>query len=155
MTTSTTVTDFIEKAIVIRATRARVWRALTTPAEFGAWFGASITGEFAEGQEAQVRIANPKYAHMRIVLEIARVEPQELFAYRWHPYPVDATYDYSKDRPTLVEFRLADHPEGIELTVKESGFDRVPLGRRAEAFRMNTDGWKAQLGNIERYVSTT
>jgi uncharacterized protein YndB with AHSA1/START domain len=149
----TASTDCIEKTIVLSAPRARVWRALTTAREFGAWFGATLDGEFAEGRVVGVRIANPKYAHLRMSLTIERIIPEQLFSYRWHPYPVDTAYDYSKDTPTLVEFRLADHPRGVELTVTESGFDSIPLARRAEAFRMNTEGWNAQLANIERYVS--
>jgi len=56
---------------------------------------------------------------------------------------------------TLVEFTLEDAPGGTCLTIVESGFDRVPLARRAEAFRMNSDGWSEQMQNIEGYVSRT
>jgi hypothetical protein len=35
----------------------------------------------------------------------------------------------------------------------EHGFDRIPLARRAEAFRMNDNGWIGQIKSIERYVS--
>jgi hypothetical protein len=42
---------------------------------------------------------------------------------------------------------------GTQLTIVESGFERIPLARRADAFRMNDDGWAAQLENIERHVA--
>ena len=35
-------TDRIEKRIVLRSPRSRVWRALTDPAEFGQWFGVRL-----------------------------------------------------------------------------------------------------------------
>jgi uncharacterized protein YndB with AHSA1/START domain len=54
---------------------------------------------------------------------------------------------------TLVEFRLEDADGGTLLTIVESGFDRVPLARRAEAFKMNEQGWTEQMRNIDRYVS--
>ena len=146
-------TDRIEKTIVLNASRSRVWRALTTAREFGAWFGATLDGEFAEGRVVTGRIANPKYSHLQLSLAVERLVPEQLFSYRWHPYAIDPAYDYSKDTPTLVEFRLADHPSGVELTVTESGFDSIPLARRAEAFRMKSGGWAAQVANIERYVS--
>jgi hypothetical protein len=38
---------------------------------------------------------------------------------------------------TRVVFELADAPGGTLLTVVESGFDRIPLARRAKAFRDN------------------
>jgi hypothetical protein len=56
---------------------------------------------------------------------------------------------------TLVVFELQDAPEGTLLTVVESGFDRIPLDRRAEALRMNDQGWAAQVRNIETHVTRT
>jgi hypothetical protein len=55
---------------------------------------------------------------------------------------------------TLVEFRLEDAAGGTTLTLVESGFDHVPLDRRAEAFRMNEQGWTQQMENIRRHVET-
>ncbi len=58
--------------------------------------------------------------------------------------------------PTEVcsaQLRLEDAPEGTLLTIVESGFDRVPAARRAEAFRMNEEGWGIQLENIRRHVA--
>jgi hypothetical protein len=54
---------------------------------------------------------------------------------------------------TLVEFRLDAADGGILLTIVESGFDQIPLARRAEAFRMNDQGWAEQTLNIERHLS--
>jgi uncharacterized protein YndB with AHSA1/START domain len=88
---------------------------------------------------------------MEIVID--RVEPEGLFSYRWHPYAIDPKFDYSSEPMTLVEFHLAEVPGGTELTVIESGFDGVPAARRAEAIKMNTGGWEAQLRNIERHVA--
>ena len=38
------------------------------------------------------------------------------------------------------------------LTIVESGFDRIPLARRAEAFRMNDNGWTGQIKQLAKYV---
>jgi hypothetical protein len=62
--------------------------------------------------------------------------------------------DYSGEPTTLVEFRLEEVTGGTRLTVTESGFERIPAGRRAEAFRMNDQGWAGQLKNIERHVGS-
>ena len=51
-----------------------------------------------------------------------------------HPYAVDPEVDYSKEAPTLVEFRLEATPTGTRLTLTESGFENIPAGRRLEAF---------------------
>ena len=42
----------------------------------------------------------------------------------------------------------------ILLKVVESGFDKLPASRRAEAFRMNSGGWEGQMRNIAKYVET-
>jgi uncharacterized protein YndB with AHSA1/START domain len=148
-----TDTDRIEKRVVLRAPRSRVWRALTDAQEFGAWFGVKLEGAFAEGVTARGKITYPGYEHLTMEVLVERVEPERYFAYRWHPYAIDATVDYSAEPATLVEFRLDDADEGTVLTIVESGFDRIPLARRAEAFRMNDGGWTAQAKNIERHVS--
>jgi hypothetical protein len=35
----------------------------------------------------------------------------------------------------------------------ESGFEHIPIERRAQAFKMNEGGWAEQTRNIDRYVS--
>lgn len=148
-------TDRIEKHAVLRAPRARVWRALTTAAEFGAWFGVKFDGPFTPGGWIKGQLTIPRYAHLTLELQIERIEPERHFSYRWHPYAVDAATDYSAEPTTLVEFTLQDTAGGTALTIVESGFDRIPLARRAEAFRMNDHGWLGQIKNLERYVAPT
>jgi len=148
-----TSTDRIEKKIVLRAPRARVWRAIADAKEFGTWFGAKLEGAFAAGARVRGRITIPGYEHLEMEITIERIEPERLLSLRWHPYAIDPAVDYSGEPTTLVEFRLEEVAGGTELTVSESGFDQIPAARRAEAFRMNERGWAAQLKNIERHVS--
>jgi uncharacterized protein YndB with AHSA1/START domain len=145
--------DRIEKHIELRAPRSRVWRALTDAKEFGTWFRVELEGPFAVGRTVRGRITHPGYEHVTMEVVVERIEPETLFSYRWHPYAVDPKVDYSREPSTLVEFRLADVPGGTSLTVVESGFDKLPVGRRDEAFRMNSGGWEAQLKNIEKHVA--
>ncbi len=150
---STVATDRIEKQVVLRAPRSRVWRALTDAAEFGAWFGVKLHAPFTEGATVRGQITHPAYAHVTMEVVVERMEPERYFAYRWHPYAVDPNTDYSHEPTTLVEFRLEDDDGSTVLTIVESGFDRIPLARRAEAFKMNEGGWTQQARNIERHVS--
>src|SRR5204862_7416796 len=141
-------TDRIEKRIVLRAPRSRVWRAISDAKEFGAWFRLTLDGAFAAGKT--VRGSHDAF---KVEMRIERIEPERYFSYRWHPYPKDPAKDYAEEPMTLAEFTLEEVERGPALTIVESGFDRVPLARRAEAFRMNTEGWGAQIKNLERYVS--
>lgn len=150
---STVVTDRIEKRVVLRAPRSRVWRALTDASEFGSWFGVTLQAPFTECATVRGQITHPGYEHLTMELIVERLEPERYFAYRWHPYAIDPKIDYSQEPATLVEFRLEDAGSGTTLTIVESGFDRIPLARRAEAFKMNEGGWTQQVRNIERHVS--
>ncbi len=145
-------TDRIEKKVLLCAPRSRVWRAISNAQEFGTWFGAVLEGPFSEGVTIQGRITYPGYEHLKFEMQVERIEPEAYFACRWHPYPVDPKVDYSSEPTTLVEFRLADAREGTLLTIVESGFDRLPIARRAEAFRMNDHGWSEQAQNLQAYV---
>lgn len=147
-----TSTDRIEREIVMRAPRSRVWRALTDASEFGRWFQAEMKDRFAPGVPARGRITSPGYEHLTFEIQVERMEAERLFSFRWHPYAVDPKQDYSKEPTTLVVFELEEIPEGTRLKVTESGFDQIPLARRAEAFRMNSQGWAEQVQNIATYV---
>jgi uncharacterized protein YndB with AHSA1/START domain len=148
-----TSTDRIEKQVFLKASRSRVWRAVVDADEFGAWFGVRLQGAFAEGVTIRGQITYPGYEHVTMEMRVERIEPERYFAYRWHPYAIDPAVDYSSEPTTLVEFTLEDAEGGTRLTILESGYDRVPLARRAEAFRMNEQGWSEQTRNIERHVS--
>jgi uncharacterized protein YndB with AHSA1/START domain len=148
-----TSTDRIEKTVTLRAPRARVWRALTAAEEFGTWFRVKLEGAFTEGATVHGKITIPGYEHVTMEMQIERIEPERYFSYRWHPYAVDPKVDYSAEPATLVEFTLEEAGGGTVLTIVESGFDRIPVARRAEAFRMNDNGWTGQIKNIERHVS--
>lgn len=148
-----TSSDRIEKSIVLRAPRARVWRAISDAREFGAWFRVALDGEFTPGGTIHGRITYPGYEHVTMAMQVERIEPERLFSYRWHPHAVRDDVDYSAEPTTLVEFFLDDVDGGTRLTIVESGFDRIPAGRRDEAFRMNDGGWAEQTTNIERHVA--
>ena len=144
--------DRIEKSIELKASVSRVWRALTDYREFGEWFRVELEGPFVPGQVSRGRITYPGYEHVIMHVIVQKMEHERLFSYTWHPYAIDPKADYSHEPPTLVEFKLERIPGGTRLTVTESGFDKIPANRRAEAFRKNESGWAAQLQNIERHV---
>jgi uncharacterized protein YndB with AHSA1/START domain len=146
------MTDRIEKQIDINAPVSRVWQALTNHVEFGEWFHVELDGPFVAGKESTGRITHPGYEHVRWHAVVKAIEPERLFSFSWHPYAIEKDVDYSDEPPTLVEFTLEPIANGTRLRVVESGFDRIPAGRRPEALRMNTGGWEAQMTNIQKHV---
>ena len=151
---SKTNSDRIEKQILLRSPRARVWRALTDADEFGAWFRVKLQGAFAVGESIQGQITYPGYEHLTFEATVERMEAEQLFSYRWRPTSADPGVEKSKEPTTLVEFRLEEAEEGTLLTLVESGFDQIPKEGRAEAYRRNAQGWAEQMQNVQRHVES-
>ncbi|MFL5363173.1 MAG: SRPBCC family protein [Myxococcales bacterium] len=156
-------TDRIQKTVFLRAPLERVWRAISDPAEFGTWFGVAFDGPFVAGArvtgrivptkvDAEIAKAQEPYAGAKFECSIDRVEPMRLFSFRWNPYGVEQGVDYSKEPTTLVTFALEEAPGGTKLTITETGFDQIPLERRAKAFSANAEGWAMQAKLIEKYL---
>jgi uncharacterized protein YndB with AHSA1/START domain len=147
--------NLIEKRIELKAPVSRVWRALTDYREFGEWFRVKLDGPFVPGEISRGHITYPGYEHLQWEVVVQKMEPEKHFSFTWHPYAVDTKIDYSKETPTLVEFRLEKSANGTLLVLTESGFDKIPGERRLEAFRRNDGGWTEQMKNIEKHVAQT
>ncbi len=155
--------DRIEKSVLLRAPVRRVWRALTDSAEFGSWFGLRVNGAFEPGRrlravvtpttaDPEVAEAQKAYEGIEFEIRVERVEPERVFSFRWtHPEAPGA--DISAAPATLVEFTLEERAEGTLLTVIESGFEQIPLERRAAMFAENEQGWSIQARLIEAHLA--
>jgi uncharacterized protein YndB with AHSA1/START domain len=157
-------TDKIEKRIVLRAPQGRIWRALTDYREFGHWFGVKFDGPFVPGAtmsgaivgtkvNPEVAKAQKEHEDLNFEISIERIEPERLFSFRWHPYAIERGVDYSTEPTTLIAFALEKVSDGVMLTVTESGFDQIPLARRAKAFTANEQGWNIMTRVIEEYLA--
>jgi len=155
-------TDRIEKTVALQAPLERVWQAISDAREFGSWFGMALDGPFVAGTrvlgtitptqvDPAVAATQAPFAGTPVVLDVEAVEPMRRFAYRWSPDIGDdgATHGTT----TLVTFELEPVDGGTRLTITESGFDAIPLERRATVFAGNDAGWAAQTGLIATYLA--
>jgi uncharacterized protein YndB with AHSA1/START domain len=156
-------TDRIEKRILLRAPLKRVWRAIADYKEFGTWFGVKFDSPFTPGAslrgaiigttvDAEVAKAQEAYAGKPFDITVEQMIPERLFSFRWRPHAIEPGVDYSAEPTTLVAFELEETSDGVMLTVTESGFDQIPLARRAKAFTANDQGWAIQVKLIEKYL---
>ncbi|HEY1613804.1 MAG TPA: SRPBCC family protein [Rhizomicrobium sp.] len=156
--------DRIEKKIVLRSTRERVWRAVSDSAQFGAWFGVEFEAPFVAGSWMTGKIvptkADPEvaklqepYAGATFQICVEQLEPMKRFSFRWHPFAIDSGYDYSSEPMTLVTFDLAGTDGAVLLTISESGFEHLPIARRAKALEANESGWTHQARLVEKYLA--
>ena len=156
--------DRIDKKILLRAPLLRVWRAVSEAEQFGKWFGVAFDGPFVSGSrltgkivptsvdEEVARLQKP-HEGKKFEIWVDRIEPMRIFSFRWHPFAIDPALDYSKEPSTLVTFELLEQSGGTLLAISESGFDKIPLERREQAFTANEGGWSHQCRLIEKYLS--
>jgi len=150
---ATSSTDRIEKRVVLRAPRSRVWRAISSAAEFGSWFPDEPRRRVCRGRDHPGRVTAPGYEHVTLDMLVERIDPERYFSYRWHPYAIDPAVDYSTEPTTLVEFTLEDTEGAPPSRLSNPGLIESRSRAGPEAFRMNDAGWAGQIKNLTRYVS--
>ena len=134
--------------IMIRASRERVFRALTDPHDIIVWW--SLPGLYTV-TEAEIdlkeggsyRLSGTSANEGRFVLtgEYLAVEPSQRLKFTWVP-------DWSDDaRDSVVEFQLETEGDATRVVVNHTGF--LSVAARDE-HRM---GWPAVLGALDEHVS--
>ena len=155
--------DRIEKSTVLAAPIERVWRAVSDAREFGSWFGVAFDGPFREGArltgsivpttvDAEVAAMQKPHEGKRFEFVVERIEPMRRIVFRWHPFAIDPAVDYSSEPATRIEIVLEETAGGTRLTLTESGFDRIPIERRAKAFEANDGGWAMQMKLVAKWL---
>ncbi len=149
---TTAVSDRIVQAIDLKSPRERVWKAITTEAEFEQWFGVKfLEGRFQPGARMKARSTHPGYEHIEFYITIERMDAPSLFSWRWIPGATQPP----NEPTTLVEFALEETIGGTRVTITESGFDRLSLSYRAAAYKDNTGGWEHQAKSLRKYLAQT
>jgi uncharacterized protein YndB with AHSA1/START domain len=144
------VSDSIEKTILVEAPLERVWAALMDVGELGSWFGANLAGAIEPGSRISGPVTHPGMEHLTWEAVIESVEPPRLLSWRWHPHGIELGVDYSAEPTTLVAFHLEPVAGGTMVRLVESGFDGIPVERRAQAFEGNSEGWGIVLQTIRQ-----
>lgn len=133
----------VRRTVLIRASRQRVWDALTIPEQVASWFGQTAhidelvvggTGSF--GWEG--------YGEFPIV--IREVEPLSVFALTWGT-PGEPIRE---DNSSTMRFTLEEAPAGTLLTVVETGFGAH--SDPAASMEDNRQGWDSELDQLVAFV---
>ena len=135
--------DRIEREIVVRASLDTAWRALTDPLRVSEWFSTTTEIDLRPGGAA-VFDWGPDGRHEAVV---EAVEPPRRFAYRWS---LAAGVPFGEGPTSLVEFTLAEVPDGTRVRVVESGFASIPDGPKRWA--ENVEGWRHELGELAKLL---
>jgi len=145
----------IGRTIEVDAPPARVWRALTDPAELSAWFKVTIEGAIAQGNEVRMTSTHAGYEGQRFRVWFVELTPPRRLVWQWHPGEVDPAVDYSREPKTTVTFELEPSGRGTRVKLSETGFDEISLARRAKVFNDNSQGWADVLGWLQRHAEAS
>jgi len=145
----------IDRTIEVDAPPARVWRALTDPAELSAWFKVTIEGAIAQGNEVRMTSTHAGYEGQRFRVWFVELTPPRRLVWQWHPGEVDPAVDYSREPKTTVTFELEPSGRGTRVKLSETGFDEISLARRAKVFNDNSQGWADVLGWLQRHAEAS
>lgn len=147
------MSDSIERMVELNAPIEKVWKALTDYKEFGTWFRLNLHGPFQTGKVTTGEVTYPGYEGLPFWARVELIEEPNRFSFVW---PFDETVAPDdpdiQNKVTLVEFTLEPRGKGTRVSVRESGFDKLPENKRLQVFRDNKSGWDAQMENIKSYV---
>jgi uncharacterized protein YndB with AHSA1/START domain len=111
-----TAPEVIRREIVLPASPAEVWVALTVNKDVSRWFGAEV--EMTPRLGGQARFRWPDGAERGAGIEA--LEPDRLLVLRWLPFYRDADGKTRRRPPTTVRFTLGPRDEGTLLVVEET-----------------------------------
>jgi uncharacterized protein YndB with AHSA1/START domain len=140
----------IVREITVKATKEKVYKAITDPEQITTWFPDSIEGSLEVGQQPVFTFSKQNHKS-RIYVEAAK--PFEYFAYRWVPGAAGTADDVLSVPNTLVEFHIEELKNGSKIILKESGFASLPSEVAEKSFNENSGGWGFMMGRLEKAMN--
>jgi uncharacterized protein YndB with AHSA1/START domain len=138
--------DQISRVLILPASPEEVFRrSFGSPEAISSWFAETVTGDFEVG--GTIALIWGKH---RCECRVTALEPGVCFEYQWHPGEACALHAFPEGELTTVRFELYPHPEGTELRLVETGFERIPYARRGTTFGENSNGWDEELAKLLR-----
>jgi uncharacterized protein YndB with AHSA1/START domain len=132
--------DTIVRDITINADLERVWELVSRP---GWWVPTEVEEpvDYTPGHQT----VRKSTEHGSFPVEVVRVDPRTYAAFRWASTSPGA--ELAPGRTTLVEFEVTPVPDGVRVTVTESGFAALDVTDdvKEQGLRGNTEGWQSQL----------
>jgi uncharacterized protein YndB with AHSA1/START domain len=143
-----TLQDTIERAITVKASKERVYGAITDPKQLISWFPDKVEGDLKVGEQSTFTFDG----NGDVSVYVVDAKPYEYFAYRWIP-GADAdsvTEDVLAKPNTLVEFHIEEVEGGTKVTLKESGFASLSAEVAEAKFKDNSGGWEYMMASLEK-----
>ncbi len=127
----------IQRSIWIRATRERVWQAVTDPTQVATWFAPGAVMNQTEDGKISVRVGD-------MDIEVAVVEILDP--------PLQLTTRSLPDRLITTTYTLDEENGGTRFTVTESGLELLSEEQRQTRMSQNGRAWELALENLSAFI---
>lgn len=135
----------VERSIWIAASRERVWRAVTDPAQIEQWFSPGISWTLTALEVGgRLFVPDPATGAEQYTQVITVVEPPCRLAMRTVPEPSGSV--------EVTTYTLAEEDDGTRLTIVHAGYALLPADARWNAMEQNSAGFGMMLENVRAVV---
>lgn len=144
--------NVIKREIFIKATKERIYDAISNPEQVVLWFPETLEGDYKVAEQPIFGFGE----HGKNQLYIVDAKPFKYFAYRWVPGSNHFLGDVLSVPNTLVEFLIDEQGDGsCKVILTESGFAELPTEVMEDAIKQNSSGWDFMLGRLVKYFEAT
>ena len=156
MTTSSNVSDTIERDVFIAAPAEKVWELVSVP---GWWINDGTIDLNTVERLADDRAVVHHPDAGGLAVERLEAEAPRTATFRWLVSGAEGRRpDAAEDQflYTRVTFTLTSEPGGTRLAVTESGFATAAMDEKARrrAHADNSEGWEIELDAARAYLET-
>jgi uncharacterized protein YndB with AHSA1/START domain len=133
---------------VINASRDRVYRAWTDPAQLKEWFGPDrvvtrdLIADVRVGGEFRWDLTSPEGEEMTILGEYRELIPGKKIVFSWRWDDDQAWHD----RTSIVTIELSDYARGTELRLAH---EQLPS---EESRDRHSEGWSTLLDRLQKFL---
>ncbi|MAS34722.1 MAG: hypothetical protein CL610_11995 [Anaerolineaceae bacterium] len=135
----------VERSIWIKATRERVWQAITDPDQISQWFSPGTqwrgTGLIEGGRLSVYDAENDTDMYVQV---IEKVDPPYQLITRSEPAPEEV--------PQTTIWTLQEENQGTRLTITHTGYELQSADERPNNMEQNTFGFGMMLENLRALV---
>ena len=143
-----TATDRIEKTVILKAPRSRVWRALSDARQFGEWFQVELDGQFTPGVTIRGGSPTPATRICPWRWSSSGSSRSDCFSFRWHPGDVDPKFDYTVGADDAGRVHARGRP-------RRHAADHRRIGIRQDSARPARQGVPHERGRLDRADART
>jgi uncharacterized protein YndB with AHSA1/START domain len=142
--------DAVTREIVVPASPAEAWVAVTNPVQVAEWFGDSAQIDLRVGGSVRFTWPAGEVSHGVVVA----VEPVTRFAFRWDVFGTIA----DPTRFTEVDFRIRAVDGGTAIRVTERGLQALAQADVApyldDLVEEHIDGWRNEMSDLAEWLGS-